>query len=248
MATDKEGIPEGWQGLDCGPKSLELFAAAIKSAKTILWNGPAGVFEFPKFANGTNSIIDMVVASAAQGNTVIIGKRLPIRISLLIDKAAVTRLPQSPRPERRTRSRTSPPAAVRRSSCSRARLSPVLLLSATSEPARGFRLVCSLCSPNPFCYPGVGAFSYARMAGLHAQATCHSTAKKRFMFHFCLFQALPIGCYAPSLAPQAFSCRKLPGSPAPPLSRHSFLHSRAPRIGVTAASIIGPRQNAMRGA
>lgn len=52
-ATDETGIPDGWMGLDCGEKSVKLFQDTIAEAKTILWNGPAGVFEFDKFANGT---------------------------------------------------------------------------------------------------------------------------------------------------------------------------------------------------
>jgi phosphoglycerate kinase len=54
-------IPEGWEGLDIGPKSIELFQQIIAESKTILWNGPMGVFEFPNFANGTNAIADAVV-------------------------------------------------------------------------------------------------------------------------------------------------------------------------------------------
>lgn len=54
-ATDESGIPDGWLGLDCGPKSIELCLAAIDKAKTILWNGPAGVFEFDNFAKGTKA-------------------------------------------------------------------------------------------------------------------------------------------------------------------------------------------------
>ncbi len=49
-------IPEGWMGLDIGPKSIELFSEAIKDAKTVVWNGPMGVFEMPNFAKGTNTI------------------------------------------------------------------------------------------------------------------------------------------------------------------------------------------------
>ena len=45
-------IPDGWQGLDIGPKTIEKFSAAVKEAKTVIWNGPAGVFEFEKFAVG----------------------------------------------------------------------------------------------------------------------------------------------------------------------------------------------------
>ncbi|TQN73979.1 Phosphoglycerate kinase [Colletotrichum shisoi] len=72
-ATDESGIPDGWMGLDCGPKSVELYKQAINEAKTILWNGPAGVFEFDKFANGTKSTLDAAVAAAEGGKIVIIG-------------------------------------------------------------------------------------------------------------------------------------------------------------------------------
>ena len=72
-ATDAEGIPDGWMGLDCGPKSIELFKQTIDEAKTILWNGPPGVFEFEKFANGTKKTMDAAVAAAQDGKIVIIG-------------------------------------------------------------------------------------------------------------------------------------------------------------------------------
>ncbi len=72
-ATDKDGIPDGWMGLDCGPESSKLYKAAIDEAETILWNGPAGVFEFDKFATGTKDTLDAAVAAAKSGKTVIIG-------------------------------------------------------------------------------------------------------------------------------------------------------------------------------
>lgn len=72
-ATDEEGIPDGWMGLDCGEKSLELFKKTIDESKTILWNGPPGVFEFDAFANGSKSVLDYTIESAKNGNTVIIG-------------------------------------------------------------------------------------------------------------------------------------------------------------------------------
>lgn len=72
-ATDEQGIPDGWQGLDCGEKSIEKYKAAISEAKTILWNGPPGVFEFDKFANGTKKTLEAVVEAAQNGTTVIIG-------------------------------------------------------------------------------------------------------------------------------------------------------------------------------
>ncbi|KAG5518428.1 hypothetical protein PMAC_002823 [Pneumocystis sp. 'macacae'] len=71
--TDKEGINRDLMGLDCGHKSIELFEKVIKVAKTILWNGPAGVFEFDSFSNGTIGLLNAVVASSNAGNTVIIG-------------------------------------------------------------------------------------------------------------------------------------------------------------------------------
>lgn len=72
-ATDAEGIPDGWMGLDCGPKSIELYKEAINKAQTILWNGPPGVFEFDAFAKGTKATLDAAVAAAQDGKIVIIG-------------------------------------------------------------------------------------------------------------------------------------------------------------------------------
>jgi phosphoglycerate kinase len=54
-------IPDGWEGLDIGPKSIELFKSVVESSKTILWNGPMGVFEFKNFAKGTDAIAEAVV-------------------------------------------------------------------------------------------------------------------------------------------------------------------------------------------
>jgi len=72
-ATVETGIPEGWMGLDCGPKSNELFAEVVARAKLIVWNGPAGVFEFENFAGGTKSLMDAVVACTQAGGVTIIG-------------------------------------------------------------------------------------------------------------------------------------------------------------------------------
>lgn len=72
-STDEEGIPDGWMGLDCGHKSLETFSTIISEAKTILWNGPPGVFELTPFSKGTKVMLDAVVQAARNGNTVIIG-------------------------------------------------------------------------------------------------------------------------------------------------------------------------------
>lgn len=67
------GIPDGWMGLDAGPESVKNFVEVIGRAKLIVWNGPAGVFEFDAFARGTKAIMDAVVAATANGATTIIG-------------------------------------------------------------------------------------------------------------------------------------------------------------------------------
>ncbi|ODO11000.1 phosphoglycerate kinase [Cryptococcus amylolentus CBS 6273] len=72
-ATDESGIPADWMGLDAGPKSREIFAQTVAEAKTILWNGPAGVFEFPAFAGGSNALLEACVKAAKNGSTVIVG-------------------------------------------------------------------------------------------------------------------------------------------------------------------------------
>ncbi|KAI9670624.1 MAG: phosphoglycerate kinase [Alyxoria varia] len=73
-ATDEQGIPEGWMGLDCGEKSLQRYRAAMDKAHTILWNGPPGVFEFDKFANGTERTMEAAVEQVqSKGKIVIIG-------------------------------------------------------------------------------------------------------------------------------------------------------------------------------
>lgn len=59
-------IPDDWQGLDIGPETIKLFTQAIEGSKTILWNGPMGVFEFPNFAIGTNAIAEAVVKATEQ--------------------------------------------------------------------------------------------------------------------------------------------------------------------------------------
>ena len=59
------GIPDGWMGMDIGPKTVELFCNAIKGAGTVVWNGPMGVFEFERFANGTLKVATAVAESGA---------------------------------------------------------------------------------------------------------------------------------------------------------------------------------------
>jgi phosphoglycerate kinase len=70
---DKQGIPPGWIGLDVAPKSRELFAEVISRAKTIIWNGPPGVFEFDRFAEGTRSMAEAIAAATAAGALSVIG-------------------------------------------------------------------------------------------------------------------------------------------------------------------------------
>ena len=68
-----EAIPEGWQGMDAGPEAQKKFAAAIKGAKTILWNGPAGVFEFDNFCGGSRAIGLAIAEATKNGAFSLIG-------------------------------------------------------------------------------------------------------------------------------------------------------------------------------
>ena len=65
MVAEAGKIPADWQGLDIGPKTIELFTKAVKEAKTIVWNGPMGVFEMPNFAKGTLAIATAMAESDA---------------------------------------------------------------------------------------------------------------------------------------------------------------------------------------
>jgi phosphoglycerate kinase len=71
--VDVREIPDGWQGLDAGPKSLENFKKIIMESKTILWNGPLGVFEMEKFANGTITLGEYIAESTANGAFSLVG-------------------------------------------------------------------------------------------------------------------------------------------------------------------------------
>ncbi|KAL4752527.1 phosphoglycerate kinase [Aspergillus nidulans var. acristatus] len=72
-ATDEQGIPDGYMGLDVGEKSVESYKQTIAESKTILWNGPPGVFEMEPFAKATKATLDAAVAAVQSGATVIIG-------------------------------------------------------------------------------------------------------------------------------------------------------------------------------
>ena len=63
--ADSDSIPEGWMGMDIGPKTIELFCSAVQDAGTVIWNGPMGVFEFPAFAQGTLEVAKAIAASNA---------------------------------------------------------------------------------------------------------------------------------------------------------------------------------------
>jgi phosphoglycerate kinase len=105
----QSGIPDGWMGLDAGPKSRELFAEAIGRAKTIIWNGPPGVFEFEKFAEGTKAMAAAFAEATARGAP---------------RWSAAATPPRRPRSARSsTRSPIAPPAAAPASSSSKARRS-----------------------------------------------------------------------------------------------------------------------------
>jgi phosphoglycerate kinase len=71
--VDVREIPDGWQGLDAGPKSLENFKAVIMNSKTILWNGPLGVFEMEAFAHGTIALGNYIAESTAKGAFSLVG-------------------------------------------------------------------------------------------------------------------------------------------------------------------------------
>ena len=71
--TEGGDVGEGWMGLDIGPKSIALFGGIIESAKTVIWNGPMGVFEMPPFDAGTRGVADALVNATAGGATTIIG-------------------------------------------------------------------------------------------------------------------------------------------------------------------------------
>ena len=73
QVVDVKNIPDGWQGLDAGPKSLEIIKRIILDSKTILWNGPLGVFEMESFANGTISLGEFIAESTANGAFSLVG-------------------------------------------------------------------------------------------------------------------------------------------------------------------------------
>ena len=73
QAANNNAIPNGWMGLDIGPQAISVFRKAIEGSKTILWNGPMGVFEMEKFADGTKAVAEAVVAATKKGAFSLIG-------------------------------------------------------------------------------------------------------------------------------------------------------------------------------
>ncbi|CAI5507874.1 unnamed protein product [Closterium sp. Naga37s-1] len=73
QVVSADAIPDGWMGLDIGPDSISAFSKVINDAKTIIWNGPMGVFEFKNFAKGTNDIAYRLADATEKGATTIIG-------------------------------------------------------------------------------------------------------------------------------------------------------------------------------
>merc|ERR1719189_2543714 len=72
-STKAEGVPDGFMGLDCGPESIKENNSAVAAAKTIIWNGPMGVFEMKSFEEGTKKLMDKVVEVTKTGTVTIIG-------------------------------------------------------------------------------------------------------------------------------------------------------------------------------
>ena len=73
LSVNSNEIPDGWMGLDIGPLAIEEYSTVVKSSKTILWNGPMGVFEFPAFSKGTFSIASSVADATSNGAFSLIG-------------------------------------------------------------------------------------------------------------------------------------------------------------------------------
>ncbi len=71
--TPYDGVPDGWLGLDIGPASCERFAAIVRGARTVFWNGPMGVFEWPPFAGGTKAVAEAVAEAGRNGAYTVVG-------------------------------------------------------------------------------------------------------------------------------------------------------------------------------
>merc|ERR1719411_1439418 len=100
-----EGIPADFMGLDCGPESIVQNAAAIAKSKTIIWNGPMGVFEMDSFAVGTKAMMDNIVEATQKGAITVIGGGDTATACKKYETESRTRAPRrSPRLHGRSRS------------------------------------------------------------------------------------------------------------------------------------------------
>ena len=73
IVGDRKGISKEWMGLDIGPRSIKKFQEIIRNARTVVWNGPMGVFEFDRFSNGTRKIMDAVIEMTDKGGISVVG-------------------------------------------------------------------------------------------------------------------------------------------------------------------------------
>ena len=73
MAIDGVDIPDNLMGMDVGPKTIAKYKEVLAKAKTIVWNGPVGVFEFDAFANGTEAVAQLVAEATSRGATTVVG-------------------------------------------------------------------------------------------------------------------------------------------------------------------------------
>jgi phosphoglycerate kinase len=71
--ANSKAIPDGWMGLDIGPEARKAFSRAILDSKTLLWNGPMGVFEMSKFAAGTKTVAEAVAEATSKGSFSLVG-------------------------------------------------------------------------------------------------------------------------------------------------------------------------------
>ena len=72
-ALDGVDVPDGWMGLDIGPESVKRFTTLLSNAKTVFWNGPMGVFEFPAFAAGTKGVAEAIIGAPGKGAFSVVG-------------------------------------------------------------------------------------------------------------------------------------------------------------------------------
>jgi len=190
-----DAIPEGWMGLDIGPDSVKVFQDALADCKTVIWNGPMGVFEFDAFAAGTNAIATTLADLSGKGCCTIIGGGDSVAA---VEKAGLAD----------QMSHTSPPAVAPASSCWKARCCPAWQPWMRPEsgpwkrnddrtvPGRlpgtpgGLRPPC--CCPPSLC-PVSGCHPSRRRAQLPSRAGCSGAAARRAGSSGCGASPCPCG-------------------------------------------------------